>query len=87
MGLQITMRANWKDVQGEVCGDFRRDAYHHLVVITGMRPDKVAEEGWSQLVDKETARRIAEIAGLGQMWAEVMNPFSPGSYMIRVTIA
>lgn len=87
MGLQITMRASWKDVYGEVSADFPRSQYHYLGMITGRTVESVAQEGWSQLVDRETARRIAEVAGLKAKWAEVLNPFHQDCCMVRVTIA
>lgn len=87
MGLQIVMRASWKDTQAELCEDFPREAYGQLGVITGMTVEKVSQEGWSQLVDRETARRIAQAAGLMEKWAKLVNPFHVDSCMIRVTIA
>lgn len=86
MGLSITMTVSHNDTFNMVNGDFPRSKLDHLEMITGMRAEKVAQEGWSQLVDRETARRIAEVAGLKREWAGLVDQFT-SCCMIRATIA
>lgn len=86
MGLSLTMTVSHNDTCNVLQVDFPRDKYGQLGIITGMRVGKVAEEGWSQLVDREAARRIAEVVGYSGEWSKLVNQFTP-CCIIRATIA
>lgn len=86
MGLALTMSVSHNDTFDMISVDFPRDKYNHLGIITGMRIEKLAQEGWSQLVDRETARRIAEVVGYSGEWSKLVNQFTP-CCIIRATIA
>lgn len=85
MGLQYNVQILGGQTPAEVrgySGEFPRAQYGMLPLITGMLSEKVAEEGWSQLVDAWTAQWILCLVG-----EEVGINVTTRGVIIRVTIA
>lgn len=87
MGLQYNVQrldAVTLQVEGWT-GDVPRVRYGTLAVVTGMMTEKLAREGWSQLVEKEQAYAILMTFGDNQAAKEVWQRDVTSVW--RVTIA
>lgn len=73
MGLQYNVqRLDAVTLQVEDwSGDVPRTKYGTLAVVTGMLTEKLAQEGWSQLVEKEQAYAILMVFGDSRAAKEV----------------
>lgn len=89
MGLQLTITVFVPGASREqsICGDFPRNKYDHLPLITGMIEPHCHINGWSQLVGYETARAICRIAGMAPQFSGIAPAHLKESYLIRATIA
>lgn len=89
MGLQLTVTVFVPGASREqtISGDFPRTQYYLLSLITGKLPERVAQDGWSQLVGYETARAICKIAGMAPQFSGVAPVHLREGFLIRATIA
>lgn len=66
-------------------GDVPRTRYEKLVMITGMLIGRLAQEGFSQLVDRSTAVGVLALVGDLKGAIEAEREIGPGIW--RITIA
>lgn len=86
MGLQYNVQVLRED--GTVIGfsgDFLREHYGKLPLITGMLPEKVAEYGWSQLVSTNLAATFLRQFGCREDLKDFEAEFE--GELVRITIA
>lgn len=86
MGLQYNVQV--MDAYGQVTGfsgGILRSQHGQMVFITGMLVEKLAEEGWSQLVGYSTAKRFIQLFGEPGQYDEWRGHFAGELY--RITIA
>lgn len=89
MGLQLTITVFVPGASREqtISGDFPRAKYDLLPLVTGKLPERVAQDGWSQLVGYETARAICKIAGMAPQFSGVAPVHLKEGFLVRATIA
>lgn len=89
MGLQLTITAFVPGASREqtISGDFPRTKYDLLPLVTGKLPERVAQDGWSQLVGYETARAICKVARMAPKFSGIAPVHLKESFLIRATIA
>lgn len=86
MGLQYNVQVLRED--GTVVGfsaDFLRENYGSLTLITGMLPERVSQEGWSQLVSTQTAATFLRQFGQRDDAKEFEAEYE--GELVRITIA
>lgn len=68
-------------------GGFLREHYGALAIITGMPPEKVAEECWSQLVSTEMAATFLRHFGEPGHYEDFGGHYGGEAALVRITIA
>lgn len=89
MALQLTVTVFVPGASREqvISGDWFREHYDKLPLVTGMLPEKVVQGGWSQLVGYETAKAICKIARMAPQFSGIAPVHLKDSFLIRATIA
>jgi hypothetical protein len=89
MGLSLTVTVFVPGASREqtISEGFPRSKYDRIPLITGMLVEKVAQEGWSELVSYHTARAICLIAGMAPQFSGIAPGHLNESFLIRATIA